>query len=184
MSERREKGFKTFNILLGIGLITMAFLAMIFSVIALLILGILLSIIITVIGAGRISNGLGNELLNNWERGLKVLTGMILLIIATIMFVTAIRDPVTGIYYLILFFTIALLIIGFSRMARGLGADQYPKGYRIFILTVGIITTLFAVLIMLFPALGYVTLVFLLSFILILNGIARISLGIVEKEMP
>ena len=184
MSEQRKKGYKTFNILMGIGLILMSILAIVFSMAALFALGILLSSIMVVIGVSRISNGLGNEILETWERWLKVATGLLAIIIAMIMFLAIVYNPMTGILLLILFFAITLVVIGFSRMLRGIGAKQYPKGYRIFNLAVGILTVAFAILIIIFPGLGYVSLVTILSLILMLNGVARISLGIIEQETP
>jgi uncharacterized membrane protein HdeD (DUF308 family) len=87
-------------------------------------------------------------------------------------------DPTLTIETLILILASALLILGLARFVRGLTAKEVPVWFRAIIIAVGAITTALSIWIMVSLTLENLILIYILAILLVLNGIARITLGL------
>ncbi|MFX0188567.1 MAG: DUF308 domain-containing protein [Candidatus Hodarchaeota archaeon] len=179
---------KTSNLLFGLAIIILSIVVMILSIIniILLILIAILSIALFVSGIVRIINASSIEIIENEVATYKFVTGLLAIILAIIIFFSTITEPNVAIELLILIFAFALILTGIVRFAVGLSTKGYPMWFRVFLVIVGISTIILSIVIFilpfLLPFLDYIILIFLLSISLLINGIAKLILGIIGTK--
>lgn len=171
-----------FNIIIGLIIIFLSILVIIFSSAALLSLMILLSIALLFAGIGRLYNSFANEQLNKIAKIIKFLVGLLAIVISLTILILSIINPSVSILLLINLFGYSFIIIGCARIAIGFLVEKYTKQYRFFLVLVGIVTFVFAFIMILFPTFGYFVLVILLSLSLLFNGLARVMYSVLNKK--
>ena len=183
MVMENESLFKNINLVVGLVITALSLIVLIFSTATLISLIILLSISFLFVGFGRIYNGFINETLNRTSKFAKYITGALSVIISIVMMILALTDPSLAILIFTNLFGYTLLFIGISRIGVGYLMESYPKQYRAALIIIGIITFIFSFLILVFPVFGYFILVMLISLSLLINGLIRISLGLIVKKI-
>jgi uncharacterized membrane protein HdeD (DUF308 family) len=183
-----EEKLKTSNLLFGLAIIILSIVVMILSIlnIILLILVAILSIALFVSGIVRIINASSIEIIENEVATYKFVTGLLAIILAIVIFFSTITEPNVAIELLILIFAFALILTGIVRFAVGLSTKGYPMWFRVLLVIVGISTIILSIAIFilpfLLPFLDYIILIFLLSISLLINGIAKLILGIIGTK--
>ena len=109
----------------------------------------------------------------------KFATGVIIFLVGLFVLISTLAIPGLTIRTLIFIIALAFILIGLSRIFIGGTTKEYKKGYRIFLIIIGMIIILISVIILLYPGLGTANLILLLSISLLLNGVARLILGII-----
>ena len=181
MSEsKKSEELRTINILLGSVLIVIAVMVLTFSYLALITLFLMISIGILILGAAWVINASKNKTFETEIKVLKFVTGFSAILFGITTLIMAIVNPSAFLDLLIILFAISLFIVGIVRFARGYLAKEFPNWFRLLIISVGILTIVFSILILVNLELGYLFLIFLIAFILLFNGIARLVLGIVN----
>jgi len=115
-----------------------------------------------------------------WLRALDVVFGLIAVILSIVVLVY--QD--IAIPTLIFVLSIALLIIGIARVFGGIFAKYLSDGLRAFNVGTGILALVIAIVAMLYPELATQVLIYILSFALLINGIARLVIGGFGKVFP
>lgn len=170
------------NIIVGFIIIVLSLIVLIFGAETLIVLILLLSFVFLFIGFGRIFNGITNESLSRTNKITKYLTGALSIIISLVVISIALGNPSLAILIFTNLFGYTLIFIGISRISIGYLAKSYSKNVRVTIISVGIITIIFAILILVFPTFGYFILVMLISFALFLNGLTRVLVGYIDAK--
>jgi len=116
----------------------------------------------------------------SWLRALDVVFGLI----AVILSIAVLVYHDLAIPTLIFVLSIALLIIGIARVFGGIFAKYLSDGLRAFNVGTGILALVIAIVALLYPELATKVLIFLLSFALLLHGIARVVIGGFAKVFP
>lgn len=181
--EIKEKNIQVFNFLIGILLIMLGIFVIFFSTLIILFLLFLIALALLFAGIGWIFNAIYNKKLNNKEIILNYSAGIMTIIIAIILMVLIIGDPAFSIQILINIIALAFLFIGISRILIGFIDENYEKWYKGYLILVGFMNLLFAIIILLFPIIGYVFIITIIAISLILNGLARIILAIIYLEL-
>lgn len=183
-----EEKLKASNLLFGLGIIILSIGVMILSIIniMLIILIVILSIALFVSGVVRIINASSIEIIKNEVATYKLVTGLLAIILAIIVFFSTITQPHVAIELLILIFAFALILTGIVRFSVGLSTKGYPKWFRVLLATIGISTIILSIIMFVLPFfltdLDYIILIFLLSISLLINGIAKLILGIIGTK--
>ena len=115
-----------------------------------------------------------------WLRALDILFGLIAIILAVV--VLAYQE--LAILTLIFVLSIALLIIGIARVIIGLSAKYLSDGLRALNVGTGILAFVLAIVALFYPELATQMLIYLLSFALLVIGIARLVIGGFAKVLP
>jgi uncharacterized membrane protein HdeD (DUF308 family) len=113
-------------------------------------------------------------------RAFHIIVGLIA--IAAAIFIIA--EPGLGIYTLVLLLSISLLILGFSRLARGLSHRLFTKAHRAIDVIAGVLSLILGFVVLAFPLLGVGTLVFLLAFAAMIYGVTSLVLGALAGQLP
>ena len=92
-------------------------------------------------------------------------------------------EPGLGIGTLVLLLSIALLVLGISRVARGLSHKLFTKTHRAIDVLAGVLSIILGFVVLAFPLLGVSTLVLLLAFAAMIYGITAIALGALAKRL-
>jgi len=182
----REHHLRASNLLFGLGIIGLAIVVMILTMIQLpiLVLILILSIALFISGLVRIINASSIEIIGNEMATYKAMTGLLAMLLAVIIFFSTLTQPQEAIALLILVFAFALILSGIVRFSVGYNTKGYPKGFRVFLMIIGGITIVISIVIFILQlALAdYLTLIFLLSISLLLNGLAKVILGIIGTK--
>ena len=173
-----DRRFQSTNILIGLLMIFIAILAMISPEVTNVIVIVLLSMALLISGLGRLINAISEAKFKEIDFNAKFFSGLIAVVIAMAAIIITINDfeLALKIWYLLL--AGALLIIGLARLIIGIRLKESEKWYKMFDIIVGSITIILSVVIFIIPESGGIYIVVILSISLILNGIARILLGI------
>ncbi len=115
-----------------------------------------------------------------WFRALDAVFGLIAIILS----VVVLAYPELAILTLILILSVGLLVIGIARIFGGIFAKYLPDGLRIINVGVGALAVILAIVAILYPQLAAQMLIYLLSFALMLNGIARVVIAGFVKAFP
>lgn len=116
----------------------------------------------------------------NWLRGLDILVGIFLL--AAGVWVFLFIESVTG--FALLIFSFTLILMGGTRIIKGVKYTTIERTNRILNVIVGVSVIVFASSVFIFPALGDVLLLRILTLSLMLIGALRLWLGFTRKEIP
>ena len=115
-----------------------------------------------------------------WLRALDIVFGLIAVILSIVVLVYQELAILTLIFVL----SIALLIIGIARVFGGIFAKYLSDGLRAVHVGTGILALVIAIVALLYTELATQMLIYLLSFALLIHGIARIVIGGFCKVFP
>ena len=115
-----------------------------------------------------------------WLRALDIVFGLIAIILSIVVLVYQELAILTLIFVL----SIALLFIGIARVFGGIFAKYLSDGLRALNVGTGILALVIAIVAMLYPELATQALIYLLSFALLIHGIARVVIGGFAKVFP
>jgi uncharacterized membrane protein HdeD (DUF308 family) len=114
----------------------------------------------------------------SWLRFVQIGLGAISIIFSIII----LTYPGIAIYTIILLFSVALLMVGFERIAIGI-APSPTRSSRLTNIGLGALVVAFGIVVMSFPIHTAEFLILLGALALLFNGIARIVHGIINKDM-
>ncbi len=177
--EVKKKILTSSNLIFGALIIIISIITMTFTVAAIITLLFILSIAIIIIGLARLVNAYANDELDTSGKIAKFITAIIALIFGVIVIVNIATSPTLTVDIIIILVNILLLIIGFARIYIGLTTKEYYKGYRGFLVFVGVIMIILALLVFLIPTLDNAASIVLISVSLLLSGIIRFVLGMI-----
>ncbi|KXB08803.1 hypothetical protein AKJ56_00260 [candidate division MSBL1 archaeon SCGC-AAA382N08] len=161
---------RVFTIIIGVVSVSLAIAVIMLPDVAIFILTTLLAIGLFVSGVRRIGFGLTQKKISSVIRVFRFSVGFVgVLLSLFVLFV-----PGIGTTFLLLFLAIGLLLQGVSRVSIGYVSKEASLGMRAFYLIIGLITLLFSAIVIVNPDLGLMTLVLLLAFVLLVNGIGSI----------
>lgn len=141
--------------------------------IALLTLVFLLSVSLLFVGLSRIARGISLRALSRGHRVLDVLAGLLGIAIGMIVFLF----PLLGIGTLVFMLAFGAMVYGIVSVAIGALVTRLTKGIRALVLLAGVLAIILSVIVLVSPAVAMLTLVFLLSVSLLVNGIESIVLA-------
>jgi uncharacterized membrane protein HdeD (DUF308 family) len=148
----------------GLGLVTLLF---------------ILSFSLIFLGIARIAGSVDAKLWSKSHRALHAVAGVLALILGFVV----LAFPVLGFGTLIFLLAFAMLIYGIASLLIGgsMAAGLLPKWERALLVIVGVLSVIFALIVIGFPAIALVTLVVMLSVSFLLNGVESIISGIEGK---
>ncbi|MFX0021799.1 MAG: DUF308 domain-containing protein [Candidatus Hermodarchaeota archaeon] len=178
--ESKKKILASSNLILGTLIIIISIITITFTVAAIITLLFILSIGIIIIGLARLVNAYANDDLDTSGKISKFITAIIALIFGIIVIVNTATSPTLTVEIMIILITILLFIIGFARIYIGLTTKEYYNWYRTFIVLLGVIMIILALLVFLIPTLDNTASIVIMSVSILLSGIARFVLGMIE----
>ncbi len=107
-----------------------------------------------------------------WLRGLEIFTGLLAMVLGVLVLVF----PGLGVASLVALLSIGLLFMGIRSISL-VGYSSLPRGLRAVSIVSGILSVILAVLVLLFPGYGVLTLLLLVSLGLVAYGVGRIYLA-------
>ena len=165
------------EVVAGLIAIVLGFYVILNQTIAILTLLVLLSWALILIGIRQIAMGAAAKWRPAGTRGLGVAAGVLSLILGFIV----IAYPGLGVATLILLLFFGLVAFGVAEISVGAKARFIRGGLRGFFVVIGVLNLIFALVVLLFPKLGVLTLALLLSVALIVNGIELVVSGAVGR---
>jgi len=177
--EIKKKILTSSNLIFGALTIILSIIVMTFTVAAVITLLFILSIAIIIIGLARLVSAYANDELDTSGKIAKFLTAIIALIFGVIVMINTATSPVITVEILIILVNTLLLIIGFARIYIGLTTNEYFKGYRGFLVLIGLVMIILSLLVFLIPTFDNITSIIIISVTMLLSGIARFILGII-----
>ena len=112
-----------------------------------------------------------------WFRGLEVVTGLLAMVFGVVVLIF----PSWGVATLVALLSIGLIFVGIRSISL-VGYNQVSKGLRALSAIAGIASLILALLVLLFPGWGVLTLMLLVSFGLMVYGVGRIFIAYALKE--
>ena len=177
-----QKNLKTLNIIIGLLAIISSIFILLFTLSAVLGLLLILAFTLLFIGIARLSNAFWNELLSTKAKIIKASVGLISIVMSLILILVIVLYPATLILILIYIFSIILFIIGIDRCFIGYITKSYISWYRVLLIIIGVITVVLSTLIFVIPIYDVRLFISLLSISVLLNGLARVILGLKDIE--
>ena len=113
-------------------------------------------------------------------RAFHIIMGLIAIAAAFVI----LAEPGLGILTLVLILSFALLVLGVSRLARGLSHNLFSKKHRALDIIAGALSIILGLIVLADPVLGASTLVLLLAFAAMIYGITTIILGALAARLP
>lgn len=114
-----------------------------------------------------------------WLRGLEVGTGILAMALSLLVF----AYPGLGVASLVVLLSVALIFVGIRSLTIA-GLGRLPSRLRVLSAISGIASLIFAFVVVLLPGYGLLSLIFMLSFGLVLYGASRIALAYALKALP
>lgn len=176
-----ERSFKTQNILVGLLMIFIGILALINPSATNTAIILLLSMGLLIAGISRITNALSDQELKNYKVIGRFISGIIAIIVSLIAVILILINTPLALNLWYFFLAISFLIIGLARIFLGAMTKEYDDWFRILLICVGIVTLILSILIIVVPAIGGLFIVVSLAVSLLLNGVARILLGVIGE---
>ena len=175
MSEKKAPGWlRALDVILGLIAVALSIAVLMYPELAILTLIFTLSVALLVIGIARVIIGIFAKYLSDELRALNLGAGILALALA----IVAIFYPQLATQMLIYLLSFALMFNGIVRVMIGGFAKVFPNWLRGLLVVVGMLTIVLSVVVVISPAFGFLTLVFLLSIAFLLNGMVRIVSGI------
>jgi uncharacterized membrane protein HdeD (DUF308 family) len=162
------------EILAGVFVLAVAFFVLADYSFALTILAYTLGLGLVILGLSRIFAGIFGRYFAPWFREINAGGGLIALVLGII----AIINPQFLIGFLTLLVAFALLIVGMVEIVVSGFAKHPPVWVRGLIGTVGVLTVILSVLVILDPSLGQFSLAVLIAIVLVAVGVRDIAHGI------
>lgn len=107
-----------------------------------------------------------------WLRGLEIATGLLAMLLGLLVLLF----PGWGVSTLVVLLSIGLIFVGVRSISL-VGFSRLPNGLKILSVIAGIISLILALLVLLFPGYGVLTLIIVVSFGLLVYGFSRIFLA-------
>lgn len=175
MSEVESPGWlRAVDIIFGVIAIALSVAVLVYPELAISTLILILSFALLVIGIARVVIGIFAKYLSDVLRAVNLGGG----ILACVLAIVALLYPQLATQMLIYLLSVALLFLGIARVVIGGFARVFPSWLRFLLVVVGLLTVVLSVVVFISPALGFLTLVLMLSLAFLLNGIVRIVSGI------
>ena len=111
-----------------------------------------------------------------WLRALEIVAGLLAMASAVLVFIF----PVWGVVTLVLILSIGLFFLGFRSISL-VGHGGSLKSHKVLSAVTGIMTLILALLVIIFPAYGVVTLLMFVSFGIMIYGFGRLFLAYAVK---
>jgi len=115
-----------------------------------------------------------------WLHAFDIVFGLI----AVILSVVVLTYQELAILTMIFVLSIGLQVIGNARIISGILAKHFPDGIRTFNFGMGLVMSSLAVVALVYVDLTTQVLIYILSFILLLNGVARLVIGGFARTLP
>jgi uncharacterized membrane protein HdeD (DUF308 family) len=115
-----------------------------------------------------------------WLRAFDIVFGLI----AVVLSVVVLAYQELAILTMILVLSIVLLVTGIARIFGGIFAKYLSDGIRAFNVGIGIVAIALGIVALVYPNLTEQVLIYILSFALLLNGVARLLIGGFAKAFP
>jgi uncharacterized membrane protein HdeD (DUF308 family) len=116
----------------------------------------------------------------NWLRAFDIVFGLIAVILSFV--VLAYQE--LAILTMILVLSIVLLVTGIARIFGGIFAKYLSDGVRAVNVGIGIVAVALAIVALVYADLTTQVLIYILSFVLLLNGVARLVIGGFGRAFP
>lgn len=175
MSEVKSPGWlRALDVIFGLITIMLSMVVLAYPELAVLTLIFVLSFALLVVGIARIIIGMFGKHLSDGLRAVNLGAGILTFVLA----IVALLYPQLATQTLIYLLSAALLLLGIARVVIGRFAKVFPGWLRGLLVIIGLLTIAFSVAVFMFEDFGFLTLVVMLSFVFLLNGIARIASGI------
>ena len=113
-----------------------------------------------------------------WLRGFEVVTGLLSVVLGFLVLVF----PGWGVSTLVILLSLGLIFVGVRSISL-VGYGRLPKGLRAVSVITGILSLIFALLVLIFPGFAILTLLFLVSAALLFYGVGRIFVAYTLKTM-
>lgn len=168
-----RSGHRALHLLLGVLSVVVAVIVLVFPGIGIALLVVLLAVGLLVLGFVGISLGLFGLRFSVAARLVSLIAG----VIAVVFSLAALLDPGLGTRTLLFLLFVALAIYGIGGIAYG-SVRRTPSWVRGWLLALGVLDLVLAVVVLVVPALGLLFLVALLAVVLLLNGIKEIATGL------
>jgi uncharacterized membrane protein HdeD (DUF308 family) len=176
------KKFRATNIIFGLLIMILAMMVFIFPSTTLLFLIYVIAFTIMLMGISRLINAFSDEKISNFKVITRFITGVVLLIFSIVVIIITLNDPTYSISILIFLLAVALLIMGIGRFFIGLFAKKFDVWFRIALMVIGMVTIVLSIIIFFIPTVGAIYLLIMISVSLLINGLARLLLGVVGPE--
>lgn len=115
-----------------------------------------------------------------WLRAFDIIFGLI----AVILSVVVLAYQELAILTLIFVLSIVLLVTGIARIFTGIFAKYLSDGVRALNFGIGLVAIVLGLVAMFYPNLTQQVLIYILSFVLLLNGVARLVIGGFGRAFP
>ena len=115
-----------------------------------------------------------------WLRAFDIVFGLI----AVILSVVVLAYQELAILTMILVLSIALLVIGIARIFGGIFAKYLSDGIRAFNVGIGMVAVALGIVTLVYTDLTTQVLIYIISFALLINGVARLLIGGFAKAFP
>jgi len=115
-----------------------------------------------------------------WLRAFDIIFGLI----AVILSVVVLAYQELAILTMILVLSLVLLVTGIARIISGIFAKYLSDGIRALNVGIGIVAIVLAIVALLYTDLTTQVLIYILSFVLLLNGVARLVIGGFGRVFP
>lgn len=176
--ETQQRWLHSLDIILGFINVILAILVIIYPGLGVSILIFMLSWALFVMGCSRIVVGLFTKDLKNKLKIANLLVGILTLIMGII----ALSYSGLGTTILIYLISLGLAINGMTRVIVGVSTKVFPDWFRVLLVVIGLLAIILSLAVFALPNLTIITLVYILSFNFLINGVARIFSGITGRQ--
>lgn len=115
-----------------------------------------------------------------WLRVLRIIFGLIAIVAS--FYVLA--SPGLAVYTLVLLLSFAMIMIGVSRLTRGLSHRLFSASHRVVDVIAGVLGIILGFVVLTYPLMGAITLIFLLALATMIYGFGSIAIGAIAKRLP
>ena len=173
---RRSDWVRALSVIVGFLAIAASVFVLVSPGLGVLTLLFILSFALIFLGIARIAASYEAKIWTKGHRALHAVAGVLALILG----VLVLGFPMLGIGTLVFLLAFALLVYGIASLVIGGSAvaNLLSKWMRALLVIVGALSIILSLIVIVYPALGLITLVVMLSVSLLLNGIESIISGI------
>ena len=175
MSEPKPPGWlRVVRVIFGVIAIGASLLVLADPALGVFTLVLLLSFAMIMLGIARLARAFSHTLFTRTHRVLDAIVGVLGIFLGLVV----LADPILGASTLVFLLAFATLIYGIGSIIIGASVARLAKWMRALLVVFGILAMIFAFIVLANPAIAILTLVFLLSISLIVNGIESIASAI------
>ena len=178
----KEKGNDSSNIINGVMTMILSMIIFFYTSTALIFIIYIFTIVILISGMSRVNVSINNEKLSSIGKATKFISGFALIIISFVIFITTLGNPATSTEILILLITLGLIIIGIARVGTGAVNEKYIKGFRILLITIGLMTIILSLTSIITAESDVTITIYLIATTLFMNGFTRFLYGLTGTE--